>query len=822
MTNTSGRLGNFVNKQNDNSLKESENRYRNLIETINDFAWEVDGNGIYTYCSPSCKDLLGYTPEEMLGKTPFSLMPTKEAERVGKIFSEIVSSKKAFSELENINLHKYGNEVILETSGVPILNESDELIGFRGIDRDITERVKAEKKITHLNQVLKAIRNVNQLITMEKDKEKLLQGVCNNLIETRGYNHAWIALYNDSNDTWLTKSAGLGEEFGEFTNQLSQGLVPQCIQKTMRRKEIVVITKRSKFCDNCPLHSVHPKSTVMAARLKNEGKIFGVFGVSIQKDLCLDSEEKSLFREVVGDIAFAMHNFDLEDERRQMEEKLKQYSKDLEEIIESRTDEILTTDETLKESENRFRNLFNSMSSGVAVYEANDDGKDFIFKDFNVAAEKMENVLKTDLIGESVVKKFPGVVDFGLFDVFCRVWKTGKPENHPISFYQDENLASWREYYVYKLPSGEIVAIYDDVTEQKTAQIKLKASEEKFSTAFQGGGIPMAISSLEDGKIIEVNKAFLSMYGFSRYETIGNLSCNFDMFMDREQRNMLYDTINEHGSIIDYELTIKTKSGEIRHSLISANKIRLNDKPHLLTAFKDITERKKMEEELRKNEKLALLGQLAGGIGHELRNPLGAIKNAIFFINMALVNPEQEIKESLDIIDEEVDTSERIINSLLDYARPKPLDMKEVNISEVFQRVLTRVTVPGRINVKNHFDDQTIMILADYSQMSQVFENLVFNAIQAMPEGGDLILEPLIESDGFLIIKIKDTGTGITNENLNRLFEPLFTTKAKGIGLGLAICRTIITHHNGSIDAESELGKGTVFKIKLPILVQEE
>ena len=128
----------------------------------------------------------------------------------------------------------------------------------------------------------------------------------------------------------------------------------------------------------------------------------------------------------------------------------------------------------LAQSEIRYRELFNNMSSGVAVYEAVADGEDFIFVDFNQASEKIDNIQKEDLIGKSVLQVFPGVKDFGLFAVFQRVWQTGVPEIHPISQYQDERLVGWRENYVYKLPSGEVVAVYDDITDRKQAQFALE------------------------------------------------------------------------------------------------------------------------------------------------------------------------------------------------------------------------------------------------------------------------------------------------------------------------------------------------------------
>jgi signal transduction histidine kinase len=130
-------------------------------------------------------------------------------------------------------------------------------------------------------------------------------------------------------------------------------------------------------------------------------------------------------------------------------------------------------EEALQESEIRFRELFENMSSGVAVYEAVDDGKDFVFKNMNRAGELIEKIRRADEIDKKVTEVFPGVKDFGLFEVFQRVWRTGKPEYHPVSFYKDGRISGWRENYVYKLPTGEIVAVYDDVTERKKAEEKL-------------------------------------------------------------------------------------------------------------------------------------------------------------------------------------------------------------------------------------------------------------------------------------------------------------------------------------------------------------
>ena len=146
-------------KQTERKLRESEERFRSLVETTSDWIWEVDINSFYTYVSPKIKDILGYEPEEIIGKTPFDLMPADEIERVSKKFKAAIESKKSITRLENTNLHKDGRLIVLETSGVPILNENGDLLGYRGIDRDITDRKQAEEKLKESEEMFRNLFN---------------------------------------------------------------------------------------------------------------------------------------------------------------------------------------------------------------------------------------------------------------------------------------------------------------------------------------------------------------------------------------------------------------------------------------------------------------------------------------------------------------------------------------------------------------------------------------------------------------------------------------------------------------------------------------
>ncbi|MGA1844445.1 MAG: ATP-binding protein [bacterium] len=241
----------------------------------------------------------------------------------------------------------------------------------------------------------------------------------------------------------------------------------------------------------------------------------------------------------------------------------------------------------------------------------------------------------------------------------------------------------------------------------------------------------------------------------------------------------------------------------------------------IIEVFTDITELKETQERLVRSEKLAVLGKLSGTLGHELRNPLGAISNSVYFLKGKLSHIQDEkIKRHLNILEEEIDISTRIIGDILTFSKVKRPQLSKVNIGEVIAASLSKVHVPDIIEVHMDMKNDLPPIMADAIQLRQVFSNIIVNAIQAMPAGGVLTITGS-EKDGLVEVAILDTGEGIPQENLNKIFEPLFSTKDLGTGLGLSVCQGIIDMHKGRIRIESEVNKGTRFTIQLPITHSE-
>jgi signal transduction histidine kinase len=245
----------------------------------------------------------------------------------------------------------------------------------------------------------------------------------------------------------------------------------------------------------------------------------------------------------------------------------------------------------------------------------------------------------------------------------------------------------------------------------------------------------------------------------------------------------------------------------------------------MLAAQAAITiENSRVYERMKERDRLAALGEMAAGLAHEIRNPLGAIKGAAQLLTSPV--PAQDPGEFLQIIVEEVNRLNRVVTQFLDYARPYKGDAAEVKVNEVVRRTLTLLEgegAAGHVRFEVRLDETLPPIRGDAEQLRQVFLNLGLNALQAMPQGGKLTISTQTRSPrrlgagSFVEIRFQDTGVGIAREHLKNLFIPFFTTKEKGTGLGLPISQRIVTQHGGVIEVRSEPGRGTTFLVFLPV-----
>jgi signal transduction histidine kinase len=230
----------------------------------------------------------------------------------------------------------------------------------------------------------------------------------------------------------------------------------------------------------------------------------------------------------------------------------------------------------------------------------------------------------------------------------------------------------------------------------------------------------------------------------------------------------------------------------------------------------DVTERKRMEAELAKSQRFAAIGETAAMVGHDLRNPLQGIAGAVYYLaTKERPKPSREGRKMLQLIEEGIGRSDKIISDLLEYSRELRLELSETSVKSITEEVAREVKIPRRIRVVNSTKNQPSMKL-DVDKMRRVFLNLTLNAVDAMPKGGTLTIASTRSGDN-VHITFKDTGEGMTTETLAKLWSPLYTTKAKGMGFGLAVAKRLVEAHGGSISVETKVGKGSTFTVTLPI-----
>jgi len=220
-----------------------------------------------------------------------------------------------------------------------LVSDEQEISLFKEVAGDIAfalysieieeQRTQAEEQVRHLNMVLRAVRNVNQLITQEKDRDRLLQGACDCLIETRGYHNAWITVLDETGRLVTSAQAGLGREFAAMVEMFERGSPPDCGRRALAQPEVVVTADPVSTCTDCPLAGKYGGRSGITTRFEHQGKVYGLLSIAIPADFVLDEEETSLFHEVAGDIAFALHSIETEEARKRAEEDLRKHREHL-------------------------------------------------------------------------------------------------------------------------------------------------------------------------------------------------------------------------------------------------------------------------------------------------------------------------------------------------------------------------------------------------------------------------------------------------------------------------------------------------------------
>ena len=509
----------------------------------------------------------------------------------------------------------------------------------------------------------------------------------------------------------------------------------------------------------------------------------------------------------------------------------------------------------LRESEKKYKDLAELLPE--TVFETDDKGNILFFNhhalgnlgytqdDFNKGLHALQMFIPEELdrVRENTQRVLSGEVLDGIEYTAIRKDGTAFPALLSASPVVHENNITG------------IRGIAIDITERKRAEDEIKKSAQEWKRTFDSITAPIIILDTHH-KILKANKAMADKLGVTPSMAVG-LTCYEAVHGKSEP-----PAFCPHSKLLADGCPHTTEIYEERlggHYLISVSPLFAPDGTLYgsIHYAADITERKRAEEDIRKlneelemkveertselldaqeelvrKEKLATLGQLSGSVGHELRNPLGVMSNAVYYLKTVMSGSDETAKENLNIIKSEIDNSERIISDLLDFSRVKTPQAEISRVDELIQQSLGKCAVPANVTLRLDMPDTLPVVNIDPLHIEQVINNLVTNAMQAMPDGGELRIAARWVGAGLapaqsgypqgiplqdcVEVSVTDTGEGISPENMKKLFQPLFTTKARGIGLGLTVVKNLIEANGGRIEVKSELGKGTTFTVVLP------
>lgn len=753
------------NRKTQDALVESEARFRHFVEVAQEGIWVIDNDFFTTFVNPHMAEMLGYKETEILGKKLTDFLDADWVEKISGIIQGFTTNSIR-NQYEYAFPHKNGGHVHTIVTLSIVTDAENHKIGTLAVVSDITQRKHAEQALRTSEELSKAIVANAPIGIATSDSTYHFVSANEAFCEILGYSEAELQK--------LT--------FKEIS-------LPEELEKSIRNIKILENGENATFAEE-------------KRYLRKDGRV--IIGKVVVSAIRNPKGKPTLFVVKLEDIT----------KRKQLEEEL-------------------------RASEERFRAISTSAMDAIIL----SDDKDHILY-WNPAAEKMYGYPSNEAIGKKLAELIipPEVQNkhsqllsrLGDKPISKREFGLTGVRKDCSTFPVDLSIVS-----VKLQDQNCLLAIVKDITEWKAMEAKLKQERDILERVTTSTNILLAIID-RDYKITWANKKaeattdYANFEGRYCYEAFGNNSqkvcegCGVKRVYDNGEnivRRDYYNPVNNRWSEL-VTTPIKDKDGKVIAALEIA--IDINERKQLQNKLagysqkleeivqKRTGELKKTQAELVKSERLAAIGELAGMIGHDLRNPLTGIKNSAYFLKKKGYElPPEQNREMLDTIDKCVDYSNRIINDLLDYSREIHLILEKTSPKNILEESLKLINLPEKIQITNQLNESPIMQV-DPDKIKRVFINLIKNAVEAMPEGGKIIVNAREVKDNIEIF-FSDTGVGISDEALPKLFAPLFTTKAQGMGFGLAICKRIIEAHKGSIVVKSVKGQGTTFTLTLPL-----
>ncbi|MCP4678631.1 MAG: response regulator [Deltaproteobacteria bacterium] len=395
--------------------------------------------------------------------------------------------------------------------------------------------------------------------------------------------------------------------------------------------------------------------------------------------------------------------------------------------------------------------------------------------------------------------------------------------------------------------NGEVSQIVEVIRHARQEFGKTGKNQKKFAQAFKHNPCLMTISNINTGHFYEANDTFLETLGYTREEIIGKTSVELNLFADVNQRNEIAKAVQTKKSIRDFDVDVKTKSGEVRQGMLSADLVYFDDDPFLLTVMNDITERKLAEEErlklevqMQKTLKLESLGNLAGGIAHDFNNLLMGVLGNVE-LSLLELPPDSSVRERIYDIEIAAKRAADLAKQMLAFSGKGQFLLRQLNLKTLLQETshLFQPSIPKTTALRLKYEPGLLPIKGDIGQIRQIVINLITNAWEAIGKeqgtitirAGTIACEKSyfdfwdhsdLPAGTYSYIEVSDNGAGIERAIHNKILDPFFSTKFTGRGLGLAEVLGIVRGHRGAIKFESNPGHGSTFRVFFPSLASPE
>lgn len=473
--------------------------------------------------------------------------------------------------------------------------------------------------------------------------------------------------------------------------------------------------------------------------------------------------------------------------------------------------ELKKAEDALRQSEEKFSKVFYHNQTMMGIIRL----KDAVIYDLN---DKFADVLgceRKELMGLSIDELNLGSSTADRLDINDRITKYGSVKDYESKFSKKSGgIGHAVASFNFLDFNGEKYLLMSamDITKRKKAEEALRLSEKLFCKTFNANPLPMAIISLDNGVILDVNDAFLERGGYTKQELVGLRTTDLGIWVDINECSKIIEEIKREGFVRNFEASLSQKPGEVATFLFSANRILWKGEACILGIANDITELKRYQKEIERLGRLTLIGEMSASISHEIRNPMTTVRGFLQLLKDK--DRYAQDKEYMDLMIDELDRANSIITEFLSLSKNRSVELKKRSLNHklrsIFPLLHADALKQGK-NIKLVLGDIPHVNI-DKNEIHQLIHNLVRNGLEAMPQGGLLTIKTYQEDDS-AVLAVEDQGRGISPEVLEKIGTPFFTTKDTGTGLGLAVCYSIAARHKARIGIETG-AEGTTFFVR--------